>query len=156
MTPPRFVHWAHMSNKFSHFCSRLSLGEKMGGVFFKIARARARGRVRGLRAPKMKAAPLRLRHFACSAQFAYLAHLGAFSARARTGRPPSLSTVERNRQRGSRAARAEVAPWEHREAMWANRFRVHCPNPRNVAGQRRHRRWPTAHSVVTPTPPRNP
>ena len=98
----------------------------------------------------MKAAPLRLRHFACSAQFAYLAHLGAFSARVRTGRPPSLSTVERNRQRGSRAARAEVAPWEHREAMWANRFRVHCPNPRNVAGQRRHRRWPTAQFVVNP------
>ena len=70
MTPPRFVHWAHMSNKFLNFCSRLSVGENGRSDFFKIARAR--GRVRGLRAPKTKAAPLRLRDFACSAHFVYL------------------------------------------------------------------------------------
>ena len=46
MTPPRFVHWAHMSNKFAIFCSRLSVGEKWAAWFFKIARARARARAR--------------------------------------------------------------------------------------------------------------
>ena len=82
MTPPRFVHWAHMSNKFAIFCSRLSVGEKWAAWFFKIARARARarGRVRGLRAPKIKAATLRLRHFTYSVHFVYLAHLSACSA----------------------------------------------------------------------------
>ncbi len=78
MTPPRFVHWAHMSNKFSNFCSRLSLVKKLEAQVFKIARAR--GRVRGLRAPKIKAATLRLRHFAYSVHFVYLAHLSASSA----------------------------------------------------------------------------
>ncbi len=75
---------------------------------------------------------------------------GATGACAGTGRPPTLSTVERNLQRRSRAARAGVAPWEHREAIWADRFRVHCPNPQNVAGQRRHRRRSTVQFVVTP------
>ena len=79
MTPPRFVHWAHMSNKFSHFCPRPFLVEKLAAGFFKIARARARG-VRGLRAPKMKAATRRLRHFAYLAYFVYLGHLSACSA----------------------------------------------------------------------------
>ena len=81
---------------------------------------------------------------------------GATGACARTGRPPTLSTVERNLQRRSRAARAGVAPWEHRQAMWADRFRVHCPNPQNVAGQRRRRRWPAAQFVLTPPPSKSP
>ena len=81
-------------------------------------------------------------------------HLGRNGrACARTGRPPTRSTVERNPQRRSRAARAGVAPWEHREAMWDDRFRVHCPNPQSVADQRRHRRWSTVQFVVTPPPP---
>ncbi len=83
-------------------------------------------------------------------------HLGRNGrACARTGHPPTLSTVEHNPRRRSRAARAGVAPWEHREAIWADRFRVHCPNPQNVAGQRRHRRWSTVQFVVTPPLLRN-
>ncbi len=31
--PPRFVHWAHLSNKFANFCSRLPLMKKPGAVF---------------------------------------------------------------------------------------------------------------------------
>ena len=163
MTPPRFVHWAHMSNKFSNFCSRLSVGEKGAARFFKIARARARARADGSagfarlksRPPRSDCAILRIWYIL------YIGHILVHSmplgrngrACARTGHPPTLSTVEHNPRRRSRAARAGVAPWEHREAMWADCFRVHCPNPQNVAGQRRHRRWSTAQFVVSPPPP---
>ena len=40
----------------------------------------ARGRVRGLRAPKIKAATLKLRNFTYPVHFVYLAHLSACSA----------------------------------------------------------------------------
>ncbi len=83
----------------------------------------------------------------------YSVHVGRNGrARARTGLPPILSTVERSPQRRRCAARAGVAPWEHREAMWADRFSVHCPNPQNAAGQRRNRRWSTGQFMVTPPP----
>ncbi len=166
MTPPRCVHWAHMSNKFPNFCSRISVGEKWAAWFFKIARARARARADGSagfarpksRPPRSDCAILHIQYILYIWHIlVHAVHLGRNGrACARTGRPPTLSTVERNRQRRSRAARAGVAPWEHREAMWADCFRVHCPNPQNVAGQRRHRRWSTAQCVVNPHPLRNP
>ena len=34
-TPARFVHWAHLSNKFANFCSRLPLMKKPGGAFLR-------------------------------------------------------------------------------------------------------------------------
>ncbi len=132
---------------------------KTGGVFFKIARARADGSA-GFARPKSRpprsdCAILRIWYIL------YIGHILVHSvplgrngrACARTGHPPTLSTVEHNPRRRSRAARAGVAPWEHCEAIWAGRSRVHCLNPQNVAGQRRHRRWSTVQFVVSPPPP---
>ncbi len=74
-TPTRMCPLGTTEQQICKFLFEVFPPGETGVLFFLTkARARARGRVRGLRAPKVKAATLRWRHFA------YVVHFGTFRA----------------------------------------------------------------------------